>query len=165
MGVVLVLVAVIEWTPGLREIFGPWNRLNAEIYGLALAMTGLPVTVSDATIIDPGGFRLRIVYGCTGVVPGLLIIAWVASLPQPVVVKAVGIASGLALAIGINLLRILAAFHVAVIHPDYWTLTHDVLGYSVVVISTAAFLIFWHRRATRGVTAVSGDRVGTARAP
>lgn len=147
---VLILAAVIEWTPGLREVFAPWNRLNAELFASALQLTGLTVAVSDAVMIDAGGFRASIVYGCTGFVPGLIVVAWILGLRQQVALKLAGIVSGLLWVTCVNLVRVLVAFHVAVHNPQHLPLVHEVLGHGAVVLSTVAFLILWHRIGQEG---------------
>lgn len=144
---VLILVLGIEATPGAPEVFGPWNRLNAEAFGFALGLTGVPVTVNDAVLAHPSGFRALIVYGCTGLVPGLLVAAWVTSLRQGLLLKIAGLASGLLLVAVVNLARVLAAFHTAIAYPASFTLVHEVVGHGAVLLSTGAFMVLWQRRA------------------
>jgi len=147
---VLVLVAAIEWTPGLRDAFAPWNRLYAEITGCALQLAGLPVQASDALLVHPSGFRARIVYGCTGFVPGLLVVAWVASLRQPLRIKLTGIACGLTLVTIVNLARIAVVIQIGATDPSHLALAHEVLGHGTVILSTGAFLVGWHWLTVRG---------------
>ncbi len=146
--VALVLVLSIAYAPGLAELFAPWNRMSAELSAATIAVAGLPVQVRDTLLIHPDGFCVEIVYSCTGLVPGLFILTWLFALRQGPWIKLIGLASGIGLVLGVNLLRLLVTYYVGATSPTHLGLVHDVLGQGAVVLSTAAFMVSWHYLST-----------------
>ena len=147
----VICVFYMVWlTPWFREnILAAILRFNATVGAGLLALLGQGTT-SDGTRIEGAKFLLDIKRGCDAVEPAALFSAAVFAFPVPGGRRAVGILTGIACLIVLNLFRIVSLYFVGAYFPKLFHMMH-VDGWQALFILITLFLwIAWARWALRG---------------
>lgn len=137
------VVACLEFKPEGKAFFKPWDEMTASMTAMTIVQFGMPVSVESALLTHPSGFRFRISYGCTGIVPLAIVVASVLLLPLSGRQRLIGILLGIGLTIGLNLLRLAALYFIGVRYPYDFAAAHEWWSQALVILSTAAFVLYW----------------------
>ena len=137
------VVACLEIKPEGKAFFTPLDETTAVMTAATIRTLGMPVKVDSTLLTHPTGFRFRISYGCTGLVPFTIIVATLSLLPLSGRQRLTGIALGGVLTIGLNLLRLAGLYFVGVHHPYNFMSAHEWWSQVLVIVTTAGFLLYW----------------------
>ena len=137
------VVACLELRPEGKAFFRPLDEMTASMTAMTIRQLGMPVSVDSTLLTHPSGFRFRISYGCTGLVPFAIIVATLSLLPLSGGQRLTGILLGAVLTIGLNLLRLAGLYFIGVHYPYDFVAAHEWWSQVLVVVTTAAFLLYW----------------------
>lgn len=136
-----LLYRLSEVTHAFRAV----NELNAGLSGVVLSAAGVANTRMGTTLqFESGGFD--VISECSGVYVAILFAAAVLAFPAPWRARALGLAAGLLLLFGINILR-LASLGVILQHRPAWMpLFHEYLWQVLFILIVAAIYVAWLER-------------------
>jgi len=137
------VVTLFEVKPEAAAFLKPFGKITASITAMVINYVGMPVSLDTISLAHPSGFRFRIVYGCTGIVPVTIVVATLLSLPLSVRQRLAGIGLGAGLILCVNLLRIVGLYYVRANYPDSFDFVHDWMGQALMIVMTAGFLLYW----------------------
>lgn len=143
LAVVFGVVTFIEIRPEAAAFLRPLGEITASITAMVINYAGMPVSLDTISLAHPSGFRFRIVYGCTGIVPVTIVVATLLFLPLSVRKRLAGIALGAGLILSVNLLRIVGLYYVRANYPDSFDFAHEWAGQGLMIVVTAGFLLYW----------------------
>ena len=122
-----------------------WTAASA---AFPLQLLGTDVDVRG-TIVASDRFAYNIVAECTLVGPLLLYVAAVAAYPAGLASKASGIALGVLVIGGLNLVRLVSLFYVGTYMPQHLDVAHLVVWQGVMVLSVVVLWLYWVQRSGR----------------
>ena len=96
-----------------------------------------------ATAIRSPTLKLQIMRGCDGVEAWLLLVTAVVVFPVPARRRMAGVLYGTLLIMGLNLIRIVSLFHLAMKKPEWFELAHVMIWQSAMVLAAIAFVVIW----------------------
>lgn len=146
---VFAVVVLIEVYPALAAWLAPLNVAVAGLTAVLVDWLGMAVAWEASFLFHPAGFGYEIGANCTGLVPALVIIVTVCCLPLGSNQRLLAIGLGILCTQSVNLLRLVVLFYVGVHYPSAFDLAHDWLGQGLIIVTTAAFIIFWIRTSRR----------------
>ena len=128
------------------------SHLNAyaSASGWVLKCLGHQITVHDQLISSPE-FSVTIVRGCDGMEVTALFVSAVIALPACWWRKLVGVAGGVVLLAGINLVRIVTLFYVGIHFRDMFDIMHYGVWQALIVVFAILLWSVWAWWATRGM--------------
>ncbi len=127
----------------LGEVLGGLEALTAKA-AFALILASGVEAVRDGTVISqPGGFAYQIYYRCTGILPAAALSVFILASPGRWKPKLWGLAFGVPLVFGANLIRLAHLFHVGVGAPQLFHLAHRYLWESAMMGLVLAFWLCW----------------------
>lgn len=91
--------------------------------------------------------EMRILKGCDGTEAWLMLLAAFIAFPAPLGRRLLGMLWGTAIVFGLNQLRIVTLFLIALHRMEWFEIAHGVVWQSVMVISVALFVLLWMRPA------------------
>lgn len=109
------------------------------------AVVGFPVII-DGTNLASGAFRVDVAPSCSGAVPSMIYLAAVFAYPASLRAKLVGAGLGLAVILGVNLLRVVSLFMIGLFANQYFHDTHVYVAQGLVVAVAVATWLFWAGR-------------------
>ncbi len=110
------------------DVFASYLNLNAIVSGKILEILGTEIRVVGPTLIS-NEFSLKIAMGCDAIQPTMLFVCAVLAAPLSLRVKWPGLAVGIPLLLGVNLIRIVSLYYFGVyfsrevfeaMHIDVW---------------------------------------------
>ena len=138
-----VLYLIFGLMPGIRlGLIQPYTELLARAVKSIVNTFGAGATVDGITVQSPR-FSLKIVMGCDGVEASCLFAAGVLAFPTSWRAKVVGLALGLPLIHLINLGRLVGLYYAGVYVPSSFEELHVYVAQTIVILLSAAILIFW----------------------
>lgn len=132
-----------------------WLQIAPAAALLELTLPGVAVTRLPTALRIPG-LEVQLLRGCDGMEAWLMLISALLVFPFPWRRRLLGALWGSLLVFGLNLLRIVSLFHVALRRPEWFDTAHSVLWQSAMTIAVAAFILAWFRPAPE-TRARSGD--------
>ena len=160
---VFAVVAYLEYRPAHKAFFQPLDEITASVTALTIDRLGLPVTAQSTVLTHPSGFRFRISYGCTGVVPLTIIVATLLLLPLSRHQRLTAIVLGTVLTLGVNVLRLTGLYFVGVHHPYDFVAVHEWWSQVLVILGTAAFLLYWIHQDSPHLRSPAVTSIGTGK--
>ncbi|MCP4200719.1 MAG: exosortase H [bacterium] len=121
----------------LGEPLAPLVLLTAKTTYGVLQWAGIAVARDGPILSAPGGFAYEVYYRCTGFLPVLCLTVGVLAFPAPIRRKLVGLAIGIPLLLGFNLVRLVHLFQIGVTRPDLFDLAHTYLWEAATILSVA----------------------------
>jgi len=143
LGAFYLLVAI---RPVNDRLVVPFTELLVNVSTALLAALG-ERTQSFGTVIQSPAFSVDVKNGCNGIEAALLLVAAMLAFPASAKRRAVGIAAGLALIQGVNLLRIVSLFWLGVHHRDVFELFHAAVWQTALILLAVGVFLAWSRRA------------------
>ena len=125
---------------------------TADWMGALLNALGTPVRV-DGPIVASDRFAVNIVAECTAVGPLVLFMGAVLAYPASFRAKTIGVALGLVVLTGVNLVRLVTLFWIGAAFPQYLGTAHLLVWQSVMILLALVLWLFWIERLAR-----AGDR-------
>jgi exosortase/archaeosortase family protein len=130
-----------------EKFFESYLALYAQLAGKTLSLFDPHVTVHQQDIL--GRYNLRIVKNCDAMEANILYAAAVLAFPVAVRARLVGLASGVALLVAINIVRICSLYYVGILAPQAFPFFHLELWPLLLIASGAALFLFWATLASR----------------
>ncbi|HEX5855557.1 MAG TPA: exosortase H [Thermoanaerobaculia bacterium] len=146
LGAFYLLVAI---QPVNDRVVVPFTELLVRVSTALLAVLG-ERTVSFGTVIQSPAFAVDVKNGCNGIEAALLLVAAMLAFPASPKRRAQGIAAGLAVIQGVNLLRIVSLFWLGVHHRVAFELFHAAVWQTALILLAVGIFLAWSRRANVG---------------
>jgi exosortase H (IPTLxxWG-CTERM-specific) len=146
--VVGALLAVVLFTPRapvLTALMKPLDILTARATAAVVQGSGLEVARDGAVLSHPSGFAYEIYWRCTGLLPSAFLAAVILASPGGRRSKAVGIAAGVLVVLGVNLVRLAHLFSVGVRHPALFDFAHTIAWEGIGVLLVLGLWWGWMR--------------------
>ena len=131
--------------------FQAYLHASARAAGSLLGLVGERVTVRGDLMMS--SFSMSIKHGCDGLQAMAILVAGVLVFPGQRRKKLPGIAAGVALLLGLNIVRIASLFWVGAHAPGVFQATHVHVWPAVLILCALSFWILWAMWATRPRTA------------
>jgi exosortase/archaeosortase family protein len=126
------------------EVMGPalvpLRTLTAQATLGLIHWAGMEAIREASAIYHPGGFAYEISRGCLGLVPVGVLAVSVLAHPGSLRPKLTGLALGVPLLVGLNLVRLVHLFYLGVRQPGLFHFAHQVVWQAVIV---AAVFVLW----------------------
>jgi len=152
LGVFYLLVAI---QPVNDRVVVPFTEVLVHVSTALLAAMG-EKAVSFGTVIQSPAFAVDVKNGCNGVEAALLLVAAMLAFPASPWQRVEGIAAGLAVIQGVNLLRIVSLFWLGVHHRAVFELFHAAVWQTALILLAVGIFLAWSRRAGGGGPAEAG---------
>ena len=146
LGAFYLLVAI---QPVNDHVVVPFTEFLVRISTVLLAALGEGAQ-SSGTIIQSPAFAVDVKNGCNGIEAALLLVAAMLAFPASARQRILGIAAGLAVIQGVNLLRIVSLFWLGVHHRDVFELFHAAVWQTALILLAVGIFLVWSRRAGGG---------------
>ncbi len=141
---VALYVYFLSFGSGLMDGVTGWTAASA---AFPLQLLGTDVDVRG-TIVTSDRFAYNIVAECTLVGPLMLYVAAVLAYPVTLASKASGVALGLLVIGGLNLVRLVSLFYVGTYMPQHLDVAHLVVWQGVMVLSVVVLWLYWVQRSS-----------------
>ena len=119
------------------------TRLTADALAICLKIAGFNALQTDGLVFTEGDFAYQIYYRCTGLLPAAALTLGIYAFPANASQRLKGLAIGIPLLIGFNLLRLVHLFSVGVNAPEYFWLAHDIVWEAAIVVFTILLWAGW----------------------
>ena len=146
LGAFYVLVAI---QPVNDRVVVPFTELLVRISTVLLAAIG-EKTQTFGTVIQSPAFAVDVKNGCNGLEAALLLVAAMLAFPATAKRRAQGIAAGLAVIQGVNLVRIVSLFWLGVHHRNVFELFHAAIWQTALILLAVGIFLAWSRFAGGG---------------
>lgn len=144
LAIALVAYYNLFGTP-IVDTIARWTATSAagvlNIFGASVSTNG--------TIVGSSSFAYNIVTECTAIGPVVLFAGAVIAYPSSVRSKLLGIATGVVLLTGLNLVRLVTLFDIGARFPDYLPMAHFVVWQSAIIVFAILLWLFWTERVAR----------------
>lgn len=145
-----------------QDVLGPYLQVNATVSGSVLRLLGQDVTVVNRSISSSKA-ALSIEQGCDAIHPSVLFLSAVLAFPVALRRKVGGAVVGVAILLGINLVRIISLFYTQVYFPAAFEIMHVEVWQALFIFLALLCWIIWVGWASRTETPRTGD--GASRVP
>jgi exosortase/archaeosortase family protein len=142
MGVFLLMLVVLQQSPGIIRALAPLDVVTARITAAVLQLSGLAVHQEAAVLSHPAGFSYKIYYNCTGFIAAGFLSAGLLVLPGRWSARLVQVFLGTALVLALNLVRLVSLFYIGVRYPQVFGFFHTILWNAGMLVF---MLGFWLR--------------------
>ena len=146
MGVCLLMLVLLQHSPGIIKALAPIDVIIARITAAILQLFNMPVHQQAAILSHPAGFSYKIYYKCTGLIAAGFLSTGLLVLPNRWTAKAVQVLFGAAMVLALNLLRLVSLFLIGVRYPQAFAFFHTVLWNIAILVF---ILVFWLRALRR----------------
>jgi len=138
VGGVLLLDAqwFVEW------FVGPWTRFNASASAALATALGVEST-AYGTIVRCGSQTLNILAGCNGAHALLILVASILAFPASWSRRWIGVALGIPLLLGFNLVRLVNLIVVATHWPERLELFHVYIWQTLIILIAFGLFVLW----------------------
>jgi exosortase/archaeosortase family protein len=143
LGLALAGLLAIETRPAHGAALAPLEVLTARLTEAMLAAAGLPVVRQAQVLVHAGGFACAITAGCTALIPAALLAAAILSQPAPWRARLVGAATGTALVVAVNQVRLVTLVWLGVRAPGLFDAAHAFVWPGLLALATAAYGFAW----------------------
>jgi exosortase H (IPTLxxWG-CTERM-specific) len=151
----LAAVAALLWLAFRDEVMGavlqPLRALIAQVTLGLIHGVGMQATREASAIYHPGGFAYEISRGCTGFVPAAMLGVSIAAYPAERRHKGVGLALGIPVLLGINLVRLVHLFYLGVHQSEWFHAAHTVVWEGLIILAVVGLWLGWAAWVDRGV--------------
>jgi exosortase H (IPTLxxWG-CTERM-specific) len=130
-----------------RTLVQPFTRAIAAVSGSLLTLFANDVRVVGTMLISPC-FSVNINNGCNGLEATLFLVAAVLAFPAPPKARLIGVAAGVALIQGVNLIRVLSLFLIGCYRREWFDTFHLAIWQTVVFGVAILYFATWTRRRT-----------------
>ncbi len=144
LGIALVAYFGLFGTPLVDAV----SRWTAGSTAHVLNLFGASVSTSG-TVVGSSTFAYQIVAECTAIGPVILFAGAVIAYPATLKSKLMGIAIGLVLLTGLNLVRLVSLFYIGAVFPEYLPMAHFLVWQAAIIISAIVMWLFWVERFAR----------------
>jgi exosortase H (IPTLxxWG-CTERM-specific) len=127
----------------LGPLLTPLTMLTARATFALLQSSGIEVARFGAVISHPDGFAYEVYYRCTGFLPVAFLTVSILAYPGTLRRKIVGLALGMPILVGLNIIRLIHLFRIGVYHPATYDLAHKVLWEGFVILAVFGLWLGW----------------------
>lgn len=138
----LLILVVLQQSPGIIRAMAPLDVVTARITAAVLQLSGMPVHQEAAVLSHPAGFSYKIYYNCTGLIAAGFLSAGLLVLPLRMTARLMQVLSGAALVLALNQVRLVSLFYIGVRYPQVFGFFHTVLWNAGMLVF---MLGFWLR--------------------
>lgn len=151
LGVILLVFVATDYAPVADRVnVAAWMAQFAtwvSAFFLRLLGPALGFTISvEGTRMSAGGFAVDVTEACSGVVPTAIYSAAVLAYPASWGARGIGLALGVVVIHGLNVLRVIALFLVGLFANSYFHYTHVYFAQAVVIVAAVATWLYWAQR-------------------
>lgn len=150
--VMAVFVAVVLLTyreDVLGSLLTPLTTLTAQMTVALLHWLGMEAVRVSTVISHPDGFAYEISYRCTGFLPVAFLTVSILASPGPVRRRLVGLAVGVPVLFGLNLVRLVHLFSIGVHNPAAFDVAHAVVWEGFLIVTIFGFWLSSARSSMR----------------
>ena len=140
----LVLYGVALWAykasySFFRDVLIYQLQIRPAAWILQHSLPDMPLQIQEASIRSPA-VTLELRHGCDGVEVWLMLVTALLAYPMPWRRRTRGLAGGTLLVLGLNLVRIVSLFHIALSRPGWMAAAHEFGWPAVMVLSAVGFI-------------------------
>lgn len=146
LGAFYLLVAIRPVNDGAVV---PFTALLVRLSTALLVVLG-EKAVALGTVIQSPAFAVDVKNGCNGLEAALLLVAAMLAFPSSPMRRVAGIATGLAVIQGVNLVRIVSLFWLGAHHRAAFELFHAAVWQTALILLAVGIFLVWSRRAADG---------------
>jgi exosortase H (IPTLxxWG-CTERM-specific) len=139
-------VTALPWFE--RRVWAPYLTWNASATAAVLRLVDVPAQAQGRLVSGPGA-ALSVERGCDAIHPSLLLVAFMLATPASRRTKLLGVAGGVAVLGGTNLLRIVTLYFVQRDWPTAFELMHIEVWQAVFIFLALLLWIAWALWAVR----------------
>jgi exosortase/archaeosortase family protein len=142
VGMMIALFAAVDsLRPFLIEVTARSSALMLTLLGAGGRSEGAVVTSAYGSVV--------IIYECTGVFPGILLVSALMAFPSGWRPKLSGVCLALPGMLVLNQVRILSLVYLGHFDPDSMEMVHHIIWPAIIVFCTAVLFVLWARSARR----------------
>lgn len=142
-GSTLLYNRTFHWT---SPVLVRWFQVAPSAVLVEWTLPGTAVTRLPTALRIPG-LEVQLLRGCDGMEAWLMLFSALLVFPFSWRRRLLGVLWGTLLVFGLNLLRIVSLFHVALRRPEWFETAHGVLWQSAMVLVVAIFILVWFQPA------------------
>ena len=145
----VAVIILIDRLDLLAPVLEPVALFMAWVTAGLLEVIGLMPLRHGTVIGHPAGFAYEVHYRCTCIVPAAILSLGLVLQPFSAGRKAIALSAGLGVLVIINQIRLVHLFVVGVMAPQQFTLMHDIVWQSVMILSGVTIFAacwMWARR-------------------
>ena len=167
MMVYVGVIFLVDRDKVLGPILAPLTVLTARATLALLHWSGIEAVREMNVISHPLGFAYQIYYSCTGFTPALSLSISILAYPGLLRDKWRGIAVGVPILLGLNLVRLVHLFYVGVYSPAIFEYVHHTLWENFLILMIILLWLGWvswseaRTRVTSSIYASSADLMRT----
>lgn len=144
-GLLTSLYYVVALTPWVdAQLFPAYLRINAQASSAVLNCLGQSSRVENTTIRSPR-FAMTIKRGCDALEPSWLLCAGVIAFPTSWRRRALGIGSGVACILALNLVRIVSLYYFGIFTPTFFETMHVEIWPVLFIFAALGIWLVWVR--------------------
>ncbi len=143
---ILQTVLHLPWVE--RSLLEPYLELSARTGSFVLSLLGFG-TDASGTSIASDSFAVEVRRGCDGTGAMALFVAGVAAFPASLRARVLGIGSGLAVIVLVNIVRVVSLFWIGDAHPEYFDRAHGEIWQATFVVLGFLLFLSWTSLVTR----------------
>ncbi len=144
--------ALVAVRPVNDAVVVPFTALLVRVSASILRALGENV-VTQGTVIRSALFAVDVKNGCNGIEATLLLLAAMVAFPAPPKARAAGVAAGLLVIQGVNLVRIVSLFWLGAHRRDVFELFHAAIWQTLLILLAVGIFLAWGRRLRTGAGA------------
>jgi exosortase H (IPTLxxWG-CTERM-specific) len=145
IAIILVSYVAVALKPVDRAVVTPFSKGVTAASGVLLNAMGDKVD-RQGTILRSATFAVDVKNGCNGLEAILLLVAAILAFPAPWKAKLVGIAAGIALIEGINLVRVASLYILGRDYPHLFETFHVTIWQGLIFLLTIGMFGYWSSR-------------------
>lgn len=135
-------VFIYNWSyPYTAELLIGELQARPAAWVLKHTLPDVSVHRMGTSIVAPPDLELKLLRGCDGIEAWLLLVTSLAAFPMPWRQRVKSAACGTLLVFGLNLVRIVTLFHIALSKPAWFDIAHGVVWQSIMVLSASYFML------------------------
>jgi len=140
---VMGIFYLLSLTPIYRQALAGAVLCYAQAANAILEILGEKSVLDGATLRSEGEAIITVEPGCTGFDYSWFLMAAIAAFPAPILGKVLGIIAGVAVLLGLNIVRVTSLFWVGVHRPEHFAFVHEQLWAVVLNVATVCLMVAW----------------------
>jgi exosortase H (IPTLxxWG-CTERM-specific) len=128
------------------NVIAPFTEGLAALSAAAIRLCGGGATAAGTVLsLASGCGSVRVANGCNAIEVSILFAAAVLAFPAPIRLRLIGVAAGVGLLQGINLLRIISLLYLSCFSQSWFAFFHEYAWDAAIVLDALLIFLGWHR--------------------